>query len=156
VRETREPCERIGEYISRQLDGDLAELELIVLRRHLASCAGCRVFADAVAGQTTALRMAPLEATPRPFDVPRVRRMRLLPASAAAAAAFAVAVGIGGVLPQLRAARARPASSLAAPITLEQKEIDFKRAQASAAAARIAAETSPVHRPDAYGRPQTP
>jgi predicted anti-sigma-YlaC factor YlaD len=97
-------CERARCFASLRPDGDLADLQEKFLAFHLAECSSCRVFAEAVAGTTAALRAAPLLDAPKLRVVrPSRRRVtaRALPAVAAVVvAATAGLAGLAGVQPQ--------------------------------------------------------
>ncbi len=49
-------CERAREWASQRADGELSELERLVLRRHLGRCEGCSSFAESVSVVATTLR----------------------------------------------------------------------------------------------------
>jgi hypothetical protein len=97
-------CARSREWVSLRLDGELSELERLLLRRHLARCGSCRAFAADVEGATELMRSAPAEEpsqrrTVRVPALPRPRiRYRIVVAAAvlAAGAGIGSAVGIGG------------------------------------------------------------
>jgi hypothetical protein len=67
-------CDRAHEYVSRRLDGDLSELEAVLLRAHLKRCPTCRDFDAALVGQTTLLRNSQLEPLGFPLRLPSLRR----------------------------------------------------------------------------------
>jgi predicted anti-sigma-YlaC factor YlaD len=93
-------CRRAREWVSLRLDGELSELERLLLRRHLSRCDECRAMAVRVEQAAELMRTAPLErpdrrvaeAMPAPSH-PRIR-YRIV----AAAAVIAVGVGIGTVV----------------------------------------------------------
>jgi predicted anti-sigma-YlaC factor YlaD len=93
-------CRRAREWSSLRLDGELSELERLLLRRHLGRCEECRAFAAAIEGATRMVRTTPLEQLERPLApaaavAPRSRRrVRLV----AATALVVVAAGIGAVV----------------------------------------------------------
>jgi predicted anti-sigma-YlaC factor YlaD len=87
-------CRRSVEYISRELDGDLAEFEGALLRAHLSSCEECRSVAERMTAHTVALRSAVLEPIPHPIALPSRRRHRVSAAAGAAAAVAAAVVGV--------------------------------------------------------------
>lgn len=93
-------CSRAREWASLRADGELSELERLLLRRHLARCASCRTFAEALAETTRVLRSAPLEHPSRPLvPQPRPVRPRRLRYRVALAGAFVlVAAAAGGVV----------------------------------------------------------
>jgi predicted anti-sigma-YlaC factor YlaD len=87
-------CERFRAYVSLALDGELAELEQVMLDSHLERCSGCREFAMEAAGSTHALRTAELECPTHAISVPLIHRrtpLRAIQATAAAAVAVAAA-----------------------------------------------------------------
>lgn len=97
-------CDRAREWVSLRLDGELSELERLLLRRHLSRCGGCRAFAESVEVVTHAIRESPHErpsrslepATPAPAR-PRARlRVALAAVVVGAAAAGAVVGGLVG------------------------------------------------------------
>jgi anti-sigma factor RsiW len=91
-------CDRVRQWASTELDGELSTFERVLLRAHLNACPACREFHSEIAGLTTALREAPLEPFEGVVEVGRLRRrprLRLAPAAAAMAIA---AVGLGSIL----------------------------------------------------------
>ncbi len=94
-----EACYRTRQHVSLRLDSQLSELEVAVMENHLARCASCRAFADALEDVTETLRDADLVEPPIGFDVPhRPARFGVSRAGVTAVAALFVAVAIGGVL----------------------------------------------------------
>jgi len=92
-------CDRAREWISLQLDGELSELERVMLETHLSRCADCSGFQADARSVSHLLRLAPLERLERPVVLPRRTRVggRSLPLVAAAAAIIAVAASTLGV-----------------------------------------------------------
>lgn len=91
-------CERVREQVSLQLDGELSQLEQVILGRHLTRCAACADYRTEVAAITRRLREAPLEHPDWVFTLPRRRSGSLRVVQVAAAAAtIAVAVGVGSL-----------------------------------------------------------
>jgi len=94
-------CEPARQLVSIRLDGELSDLEAVMLDRHVASCASCRAWAEGASAASTALREAPLE---QPFrtvvPAPSGRRTpwRLVAAVAVVAVAAALASLLGVVL----------------------------------------------------------
>jgi ferric-dicitrate binding protein FerR (iron transport regulator) len=90
-------CERVREWTSLRLDGELSPLEEELLERHLESCAECRVFEYDVRWATDVLRLTPQERPSRRVTIPaperRVSRRRLTAVAAAAALALGALVG---------------------------------------------------------------
>jgi hypothetical protein len=94
-------CARARELVSRDLDGELSELERVGLRTHLAGCASCASYADAMTGITAVLRQTPLDDVAVTVMTAR-RRPRVLglavkvgAAAAAVAAAFTLGSAVG-------------------------------------------------------------
>lgn len=90
-------CERSHEWISAELDGQLSELESVLLRRHLDRCPDCRIFAAEARAATALLRSQFLEHPDRRLGLPvrsRHARLRALPRAAAVAAAAMAAVTV--------------------------------------------------------------
>ena len=77
--------------MSLELDGELAEVERVLLAVHLTSCASCRAFAGALARLTGELRAHPLEQPSRVLAPSAVRHLRVRVAPLATLAAAAVA-----------------------------------------------------------------
>jgi predicted anti-sigma-YlaC factor YlaD len=111
-------CERAREWASLRLDGELSELERLLLRRHLSRCEPCRAFAESVAAATAVLRSTPAALPARRLEVsePRRRPLRRRLAAAAVAAAAAGAT-IGGVLATSSGDDAAP---ITRPVTVAQ------------------------------------
>ena len=84
-------CARAREFVSAQLDGELAEPELDYLELHLLGCPACTTWAQEVRDVTRRLREAPLEepAAGR-FVLPRLRRSWRVSSAVAVASAAAV------------------------------------------------------------------
>ena len=107
-------CRRAREWVSLRLDGELSELERLLLRRHLARCEGCRTTAEHVERTATLMRSAPLEHPSRgvaeaspgayqaedPVPDPRLRRPWSRPASASAPSPGSGGDGATPVAPQ--------------------------------------------------------
>jgi predicted anti-sigma-YlaC factor YlaD len=91
-------CARAREWASLRLDGELSELERLLLRRHLGRCADCHAFAETIEAATRAIRATPQERPSRSLepDPPRARpRMRVRVVAAAGLATAAAALGVG-------------------------------------------------------------
>jgi anti-sigma factor RsiW len=91
-------CERARQALSLRLDGELSQLEHVLVEAHCARCPACARFAVDIEAVTRSLRAAPFERLERPIELP-VRRFGtglrrygagLAAASAAAAALFGV------------------------------------------------------------------
>jgi hypothetical protein len=89
-------CERARAWASLHLDGDLSDLELVLLEDHLTRCAGCAAFVEGMRELTGVVRAASLERPSRPLVLP-VRRRPVVTAVRvlAAAAVVALAAGLG-------------------------------------------------------------
>jgi anti-sigma factor RsiW len=94
-------CDRVRSQVSLSLDGELSELERMMVARHLERCADCRAFHDGVVEVTNKIRTAPLERFERRVVLPRLHRGRLIVARdiavrvGATAAGIAIVVGLG-------------------------------------------------------------
>lgn len=120
-------CERVRQWASLELDGELSSFELALLEAHVESCRSCGDFRAELGGFTRALRAAPHERF-EGVSLGRVRRrvrMRLAPAAAAMAVA---AVGLGSILAS-SSLRSGPVGRLAAG------GVEINAASAAAAAA---------------------
>lgn len=119
-------CDRIHELFSASLDGELAELEEARLQAHLASCAGCRSYADAATAAARVVRTTPLEEPSFPIVIPgrRVAVARRLQA-VAAVAAVAVTVGLSIAVGSLSGPRVTQVhhSSLSASLRFPDQEL---------------------------------
>lgn len=91
-------CERAREWASLRVDGELSELESVLLDAHLDRCLPCRRFARDVEDVAGALRAARVE-RPAPVALPLPhRRPARWGLHAVAAAALVVAAGAAGAL----------------------------------------------------------
>jgi ferric-dicitrate binding protein FerR (iron transport regulator) len=93
-------CRRAREWVSLRLDGELSELERLLLRRHLGRCPECRAVADGFEAATRLIRATPrdrpaLSFQPAPAAARPQRRVRLAAVAGLAALAAGVGVGIG-------------------------------------------------------------
>ena len=114
-------CERAREWASLRMDGELSELEHVLLASHLDRCAGCSTYAVGLAAATEAMRAAPAQQLTRPIALPLGRRIafaaRALQAGTGVAAVLAAAVGLGTLFgasshqPSLSASAVRLSSS---------------------------------------------
>lgn len=97
-------CERARRLASLRPDGAGSELEEAFLTSHLADCAGCLAYADAVAASTAAIRATQPIESPGFALLRRPRRRIPMRALQAAAAAVIVATaglsGVAGLLQQ--------------------------------------------------------
>jgi predicted anti-sigma-YlaC factor YlaD len=91
-------CERARRLASLRPDGPGSELEELFLAFHLADCAGCRAYADAVAASTAAIRATPpIEAPAFALLAGRRRRIPMRALQAAAAAVIVATAGLSGL-----------------------------------------------------------
>lgn len=91
-------CERAREWASQRVDGELSELERLLLRRHLGRCSECRAFAESVVTISTTLRDAEQLVPARRILVtapPRPERRRPRLRVAFAVGLIALAAGLG-------------------------------------------------------------
>ncbi len=96
-------CDRARAWAALEPDRELSELERKLLGRHLASCAGCRAFAQEVAAVTELIRRKELVPLPHPVFLPSWRRRTAITARVgslgAAAAVALMAIGIASRAP---------------------------------------------------------
>jgi anti-sigma factor RsiW len=85
-------CDRARSQISRQLDGELSQLEARMLETHLERCSDCHAFAADVSAFTFDLRSAPLQQLAHPVEIRKPRRASVPVVRIGIAAAVAVAV----------------------------------------------------------------
>lgn len=85
-------CEAARLRASLALDGDLEEIQLLLLQRHLDRCPECLAVAGGMRSVTTSIRSAPLEVRP-PAPAGRCRPARSLPWPSIGVAVAALAVG---------------------------------------------------------------
>jgi len=107
-------CDRARQAVSLGLDGELSQLERVLLERHLERCAACAEFSADVSGLTHQLRAAEVVRLERPIELPLRRRVGQGVRHAGAWAAVAsVAVTALLAVTALPVQRARPG----APVT---------------------------------------
>ncbi len=116
---TTQRCDRVRAWVSVELDGELSQFEIALLRTHLAGCEDCRKFAAEARAITGELRAAPPERLDAPISLPRRRRGSFRSVQVAVAASAVAAVGLGSVLGSLGSRDAITARS-AAPSALER------------------------------------
>jgi len=128
-------CDRIRELFSASLDDELAELDEARLQAHLATCAGCRSYADRAAAAARLVRATPLEEPSFPVVIPGrrtavARRMQ----GVAAVAAVAVTVGLSVVVASLSGPRADHAhrASQSATLRFPDQELRMLRSASHA------------------------
>lgn len=91
-------CERAREWASLELDGELSELERVLLAAHERRCAMCAEAVARTRALTSALREAALAEPSRPLVVADERPRRRVPLAvrlAVAAVVAALAAGLG-------------------------------------------------------------
>jgi predicted anti-sigma-YlaC factor YlaD len=98
--ELHKSCARAREWVSLRLDGELSEIERLLVRRHLSRCEACRGFAEAVRYATEVLRETAHETPSRTLEPaePATGRRRVRLRLAAVVAAVAVGAGVGSVI----------------------------------------------------------
>jgi anti-sigma factor RsiW len=115
-------CDRARQADSLQLDGELSQLERVLLERHVDRCSACAEFAADTSVLTQELRAAPLVRLERPIELPLRRRVGYRFASASAwAAAASVAATV------LIAVMALPARQQSAPTGSAPPEKTYQR-----------------------------
>jgi hypothetical protein len=92
-------CERVRAQISLELDGQLSQLERVMLARHVERCAECGAYRAEVTAATHALRHAPLERFERSISVRPPSRLTAARLQVAVAAMVAfVTLGLASEL----------------------------------------------------------
>jgi anti-sigma factor RsiW len=90
-------CDRARQWSSLRLDGELSELERVLLDKHLETCGACLAFDQRLDAAARTLRLAPPEPLLVPIRLPERRvafsRRRLVVAGIAAALALGSVVG---------------------------------------------------------------
>jgi hypothetical protein len=94
-------CDRARQWSSLRLDGELSELESVLLDKHLEMCGACLAFDQRLHAAATMLRLTPPEAPLAPIQLPELPerrvgfpvRRRLMVAAIAAALALGSVVG---------------------------------------------------------------
>jgi predicted anti-sigma-YlaC factor YlaD len=90
-------CERARAWASRELDGELSELESAMLHHHVGRCEPCAVFVEGTSRATQMLRQAPLEQIASRIVVMRHRRRPSVLRAASTLAAACVVLAMVGV-----------------------------------------------------------
>lgn len=93
-----EECVRACEWASLRLDGQLSEIESVLLEAHLSRCPECLAFTQGMVSATEALRATPLEEPSFHFEAPRRRSARAVGLRAASAVAAIAVVGLTGLV----------------------------------------------------------
>lgn len=90
-------CGRARSWVSHEIDGELSQVERVLLAAHLRRCSECARFAEDVRSFTHLVRAAPLERPERTFEIPvrRPARLRVMGRIAIATALVALAGGLG-------------------------------------------------------------
>ena len=142
-RDSGNRCARGREWVSQRLDGELSELERVLLAAHLRRCGLCRAFAADVRAFTVELRSYPLEQPSRvlaPAFPPRRRRIpRLSPVVAfAGMAVAAVVIGIGSLSkPQAPAGTPTVLSPIAGSLQVAMRDVQSHELQRLRRAAEL-------------------
>jgi anti-sigma factor RsiW len=92
------PCDRVREWASLRLDGELSELEEALLEKHLEGCAACAAFDAGLRTSTELLRTAPLARPSAAFEVPAAGRRRVRLSRVLAVASVLGAAALGSVV----------------------------------------------------------
>jgi len=91
-------CERARQWASLRADGELSELESLMLERHVAGCDSCRLWQERVEATTELLRAAPLDAPARQVKLDRRERARFPLRHRLVLAAVVAAAALGSLL----------------------------------------------------------
>jgi len=96
--ETTVRCDRARQWASLRVDGELSELEALMLERHVAGCASCREWQERVEGAAMLIRAVPLETPARRVKLERREGRGFLLRHRLALAAVVAAAALGGLL----------------------------------------------------------
>jgi Putative zinc-finger len=91
-------CDRARQWASLRLDGELSELEEILLEKHLEECAACRTFEARMVRTTELVRSTPTELPQIEYAPPRRRVVTLPVGRRAAIVAIAAAAALGSLV----------------------------------------------------------
>jgi hypothetical protein len=91
-------CERAHQWSSLRLDGELSELEVALLEKHLDGCGECRAFDARLRSSAELLRTAPAEAPAFVFQVPARKRAGVPLVRVLAVAAVVAAAALGSLV----------------------------------------------------------
>jgi predicted anti-sigma-YlaC factor YlaD len=107
-------CSRARAWGSLELDGELSQLERVLLAAHLRLCSQCAELVEGMRATTALVRAAPLERSGRTLVLPgrEARRSRLIALRLATAATLAVlAAGLGMLAGSAGRGPAQPTSA---------------------------------------------
>jgi len=105
-------CDRAREWASLALDGELSQIERVLLKAHLRRCEECSHATRELRSLTALLREAPLEQPGRAFELPARRPRRKIAFRVAFAASLtATAAALGVFVGSITGAPARHAAS---------------------------------------------
>lgn len=91
-------CDRARQWSSLRADGELSELEAVLLEKHLGSCGDCADYDARLRSTAELLRTAPAESAPLRFEIPAPRAVRFPLSRRLAVAAIAVAAAAGSLV----------------------------------------------------------
>jgi anti-sigma factor RsiW len=135
-------CDRAHQWSSLRLDGELSDLEIALLEKHLETCGACRAFDVQLRSTAAVVRETPAEAPARAFEVPARRRsvaVSRLVAVAAVVAAAALGSLVGSTLNSPAPQREKPVAqvSFLTRDLSDLRDIPRNRKIAPAAPARV-------------------
>ena len=126
-RSATDSCDRARAFASLELDGELSELERVLLGDHVRSCDACAVAIASIRALTESVRAAPLEQPRRPLvPVPepkRAPRPRPYVRLAFAAAAAVLVSGLGVLVASFSRDDAVPAAPDQGEIALRPDDL---------------------------------
>ena len=92
-------CDRARQWASLRLDGELSELEEVLLEKHLEGCAACHAFAARMERTTELVRLSPSETPEIDYaPLPQRRVVHLPVGRRAAIVAIAAAAALGSLV----------------------------------------------------------
>ena len=108
-------CDRARQWASLRMDGELSELEALMLERHVAGCDACRDWQAGVVRATELIRAAPLETPSRGFEAPRPGQARFPLRYRLGVAAVVAAAALGSLIGAMLERPSRTAPTSPAP-----------------------------------------
>jgi hypothetical protein len=91
-------CDRARQWSSLRVDGELSELEDVLLEQHLGGCADCCSFEADLHSAAQVLRTSPVEAPAFAFRMPARAAVRFPASRRLAVAGLAVALALGSLV----------------------------------------------------------
>lgn len=141
-------CDRARQWASLRLDGELSELEEVLLEKHLEGCSACRAFAARMERTTELVRLTPTEIPEIEYAPPERRVIHLPVGRRAAIVAIAAAAALGSLVgSSLQQPATKPATPTAPKVSLLTRDVDQLR-QLKTHKPRVTPEQEPGNPPE--------